>query len=135
MSEIVDFDSFLELAQASYEPQRLLFVFVKVALPEDATEQERQRYDEGHGGGLMPVMYVDKDPGEISNFSGLIEESRATGEDWYMVLTAALIGDGEPPGEPAVEDACARIINTVHAGGDLSGLLAFDREGDPVVFE
>ena len=134
MTEIVDFDSFLEIAQASNEPQRLLFVFLKVALPEDASEAERQRYDQGNGGGLVPVMYVDKDPGEVQGFSGLTEESQAMGEDWQMVLAAALVGEGEPPSESSVEDAFSRIIQTVHAGGDLSSMLACDREGDPVIF-
>ncbi|WP_070987532.1 hypothetical protein [Halofilum ochraceum] len=134
MTEIVDFDSFLEIAQASDEPQRLLFIFLKVALPEDATEEERQRYEQGNGGGLMPVMYVDKAPGELTDFSGLVEESRAMGEDWQMVLAAALVGEGGPPSDSAVEDAFSGLIKTVHAGGDLSSMLAFDREGDPVIF-
>jgi hypothetical protein len=134
MTEIVDFDSFLEIAQASDEPQRLLFIFLKVALPEDATEEERQRFEQGNGGGLMPVMYVDKAPGELESFAGLAEESRAMGEDWQMVLAAALVGDGGPPSDNEVEEAFSGLIKTVHAGGDLSAMLAFDREGDPVIF-
>ncbi|MFW5969868.1 MAG: hypothetical protein ACOCP9_04455 [Halofilum sp. (in: g-proteobacteria)] len=134
MTEIVDFDSFLEIAQASDEPQRLLFIFLRVALPEDATEDERLRFEQGSGGGLMPVMYVDKAPGELESFSGLAEESRVMGEDWQMVLAAALVGDGEAPSDAEVEDAFSSIIKTVHAGGDLSSMLAFDREGDPVIF-
>lgn len=134
MTEIVDFDSFLEIAQSSDEPQRLLFVFLKTALPEDATDDEKRRFEEGRGGGLVPVMYVDKQPGELASFGGLVEESRAMGEDWQMVLAAALVGEQEPPDDDSVESAFSRIIQTVHAGGDLSGLLAFDREGDPVIF-
>lgn len=135
MTEIVDFDSFLSIAHAGDEPQRLLFVFVKAALPEDATEAERQRYEQGLGGGLMPVMYVDKAPAEVADFSALVEESRSMGGDWDMVLAAALVGpDGRLPSGDEVEQAFTGIIQNIHAGGDLSHLLAFDREGNPVVF-
>ncbi|MDZ7827935.1 MAG: hypothetical protein U5K33_00135 [Halofilum sp. (in: g-proteobacteria)] len=135
MNEITDFDSFLEAVHQSDEPQRLLFVFVKVALPEDATEAERRRYEEGMGGGLMPVMYVDKGPGDIADFAALVEESRAMGEHWDMVLAAALVGpDGRQPSQAEIDQAFNGIIQNIHAGGDLSNLLAFDREGDPVIF-
>lgn len=135
MTEIVDFDSFLSVARASDEPQRLLFVFLKVALPEDATEAERRRYEQGTGGGLIPVMYVDKGPDEIDDFAALVEESGAMGEQWDMVLGAALVGpDGRQPSQAEVDQAFNGIIQNVHAGGDLSNLLTFDREGDPVIF-
>ncbi len=135
MTEITDFDSFLSIARSEQEPQRLLFVFVKTALPEDASEAERRRYEEGLGGGLMPVMYVDKAPGEIGNFDVLVEESRAMGEHWDMVLAAALVGpDGRQPSRDEVDQAFNGIIQNIHAGGDVSNLLAFDREGDPVIF-
>lgn len=135
MPEIVDFESFLSYARGSDEPQRLLFILVRVELPEDASEEERRRYEEGRGGGLVPVMYVDKAPGEVADFSTLVEEARAMGEDWHMVLAAALVGEeGAPPGAAEVEETFNGIIQTVQTGGDLSSLLAFDREGDPVVF-
>lgn len=135
MTEITDFDSFLSLARSEQEPPRLLFVFVKVALPEDATEDERRRYEEGMGGGLMPVMYVDKGPGEVESFADLFEEARAMGEHWDMVLTGALVrADGQEPSQEEVEQTFNGIIQNIHAGGDVSNLLAFDREGDPVIF-
>jgi hypothetical protein len=135
MPEIVNFDSFLGHAHGSDEPQRLLFIFVRVELPEDATEEERRRYEAGQGGGLVPVMYVDKAPEEVMDFSSLVEESQARGEEWHMVLAAALVGEGAPPAAAEVEETFNGIIQTVHTGGDLSSLLAFDREGDPVVFD
>ena len=134
MAEIVDFDSFLSAAQASDEPQRLLFLFLRAELPEDATDEERHRYEAGQGGGLVPVMYVDKAPEEVADFSTLEGESRAMAEDWHMVLAAALVGDSEPPAATEVEETFNRITQTVHAGGDLSDLLAFDSEGNLVVF-
>lgn len=135
MTEIVDFDSFLEIARNSDEPQRLLFVFLKTALPEDATEAERERYEQGRGGGLVPVMYVDKSPAEVESFGALKEESCEMGESWDIMLAAALVGRYEEPSSADAENAFARIIQAVHAGGDVSHLLAFDIDGDPLVLE
>ncbi len=135
MTEITDFDSFLQAARQQDEPQRLLLVFVKTVLPEDADERQMARYQAGGGGALVPIMYVDKAPDEIAGFDSLLQESRQLADDWQMVLAAALVGQGgQPPVATAVEDTTQRIIRTIHAGGDLSGLLAFDRNGDPVRF-
>jgi len=135
MPEITDFDSFLETARAQPEPQRLLFILAKSVLPEDADQAEIERYHAGAGGALLPVMYVDKSPEEVTGFDMLVEESRQMGEDWHIMLTAALPGSGgEPPSQSSVEDAFSLIIKTIHAGGDLSTFLAFDRDGDPVQF-
>ena len=135
MTEITDFDSFLQVARQQQEPQRLLLVFVKVVLPEDADEQQVSRYHAGGGGALVPLMYVDKAPDEIASFEDLLQESRQMADDWQMVLAAALSGrDGQSPAAAAVEQTTQRMIRTIHAGGDLSGLLVFDRDGDPVQF-
>ena len=136
MTEITDFDSFLTAVHASDEPQRLLFVFVKAALPEDASEEERARFEAGQGGQLLPKMYVDKAPCEVSDFAALVEESEGMDPDWDIVLAAALVGpDERPPTPTETEEALNGIIKTIHAGGDVGRLLAFDRSGDPVVFQ
>lgn len=135
MTEITDFDSYLAAARGQREPQRLLFVFAKAVLPEDHDDAEAERFRAGQGGGLLPVMYVDKHPDEVAGFDGLVQESRQMGEDWHIVLTAALGGrGGEPPSDQRVDDAFNSIIGAIHAGGDLSNLLAFDREGVPLTF-
>lgn len=136
MTDISDFDSFLLEARQQTERHRLLLVFVKTVLPEEADEQQAARYQAGAGGGLVPVMYVNKAPEEIASFCHLVEESRQLADDWQMVLVGALFGrDGQMPTAAAVEETMQRIIRTIHAGGDLSGLLAFDRDGGPVRFE
>lgn len=135
MAEITDFDSYIAAAHGQPEPQRLLFVFARTVLPEDHDEAEAERFRAGRGGGLLPVMYVDKRPDEVAGFDALAQESRRMGEDWHIVLTAALAGRrGEAPSDERVQEAFDSIIRTIHAGGDLSGLLAFDRDGEPLVF-
>ncbi|MBS7691102.1 hypothetical protein I0E98_14100 [Pseudomonas lalucatii] len=57
----------------------MLLMFVAAELPEDATDQERQRHAEQQGGSLKPVLCVDKLPSELVDFAGLLAESSHTG--------------------------------------------------------
>jgi len=135
MVEIDSFDSLLEAARAEPEPQRLLMVFVRTVLPEDADERQRQDFEAGNGGGLVPVMYVDKAEDELTGFDDLLEESRQLSEDWHLVLVGCLAGrEGRAPTPEDAEEPLKTIIRNIHAGGDLGYLLAFDRVGDPVRF-
>ncbi|MDZ7748707.1 MAG: hypothetical protein U5K43_07575 [Halofilum sp. (in: g-proteobacteria)] len=78
---------------------------------------------------------MDKRPDDVAGFEALRAESREQGEDWDIVLAAALSGRGDAaPGDDDIEQAFSSIIKNIHAGGDLSGLLAFDRDGDPLRF-
>ncbi len=135
MTEIIDFESFLEAARQQAEPQRLLFVFLKAVLPEDYDAEQESRFQSGEGGALLPVMYVDKTLEEVPSFHALVEESRQMGETWQLVLVAAMAGrDGRVPSSEAADDALKTMVKTVHAGGDLSAYLAFNAEGEPVRF-
>ena len=77
------------------EPQRLLFVFAAVELPDDATPAQRARFEAGQGGALVPLMCVDKTPQELPSFDALVGEASqftAPGHDWAMVFAAAMSG-------------------------------------------
>ena len=63
--DISSFDDLLHAARLQPEPQRLLFVFVGVELPDDATPAQRARFEQGQGGALVPLMCVDKTPQEL----------------------------------------------------------------------
>ena len=65
--DISTFDDLLQAARAQPEPQRLLFVFAGVELPDDATPAQRERFEAGQGGALVPLMCVDKRPDERGN--------------------------------------------------------------------
>lgn len=135
MVEIDSFDTLLEAARAEPEPQRLLMVFVKTVLPDDADEAQRRNYEAGRGGGLVPVMYVDKTEEEMTGFADLVEESRALSDEWHIVLVGCLAGrNGRSPSPEDAEEPLKGIIRNIHAGGDLSGLIAFDRDGYPIRF-
>lgn len=135
MPVITDFRSLLQAAAGQDEPQRLLFVFVKTGLPDDHDEGQAERFRAGQGGALLPVMYVDKAPGELTTFEDLSTESQRMGEDWQMVLVAALSGrNGRSPTAGQAEEALKSMVKTIHAGGDLSSFLAFDRNGELLTF-
>ncbi|MCK6507657.1 ribonucleotide reductase subunit alpha, partial [Myxococcota bacterium] len=49
-----------------------------------------RRQEQGEGGALVPVMYVDKKPDELQSFEELVEESRHTGQSWDMMFVGCL---------------------------------------------
>ena len=130
--EISCFDDLLQAARVQPEPQRLLFVFVGVELPDEATPAQRERFAQGEGGALVPQMCVDKAPDELASFDALVQEAAQFGKDWTLVFAAAMSGtlnraptsgDAELPLESMVD----AIKRGVHAG-----LIPFDRTGHAV---
>ena len=77
---ISSFDDLLVAARQQVEPQRLLFVFASAELPPDSTAAQREHFLAGQGGALVPVMCVDKIPGELLTFADLVQESRQFGQ-------------------------------------------------------
>ncbi|MBP6719612.1 MAG: ribonucleotide reductase subunit alpha, partial [Rhodoferax sp.] len=78
---ISSFDDLIQAAGQQSQPQRLLFVFAGADLPKDCTPEQKESYIQGHGGELVPLMYVDKLPRELPSFAVLEQESRAFGKD------------------------------------------------------
>ena len=130
--EISRFDELLQAARAQAEPQRLLFVFAGVELPDDATPAQRERFAQGEGGALVPQMCVDKTPDELASFDTLVQEAAQFGQDWTLVFAAAL--GGTPNRAPTSEDAEAPLESMVDAikRGVHAGLIPFDRSGHAV---
>lgn len=129
------FDQLLRSAAAQAEPQRLLFVFTTAELPADATPAQRQRFAEGAGGTLTPLMCVDKGLDELSSFEQLLQESRLAGPPWQVLFAAGLPGrNGQPPGPQQVEQALQTMVERIK-GGMVSGFLALDASGEAVHFQ
>lgn len=132
---IVDYESLLAAAKQQAEPQRLLFVFLKVSLSGDHGAEKASRFHAGRGGELQPVMCVDKTLDELGSFADLVAESERTQQDWQIVLLAALSGrNGVPPTADEAEQPLKMMMQTVENGGDLSKYMAFDRAGMPIRF-
>ncbi len=132
--DITSFDDLLQVARAQSEPQRLLFVFAGVELPEDATPQQRQRFEQGGGGALVPLMTVDKLPAELPDFPALAQEAAAFGPQWQIVFAAAMSGrGGAQPGSAQADAALQRMVQAIRQGLH-DAFIPFDRQGHPVVF-
>lgn len=127
------FDDLLEAAQNQLEPQRLLFVFAAADLPSDSTAEQRERFQAGQGGALVPLMYVDKLPSELSSFAALEEESRAFGKEWTIVFAAAMAGrDGDAPTSDAADKYLQQMVEAIKSG-TLSAYIPFNRQGEAVM--
>jgi hypothetical protein len=130
---ITSFDDLLQAARGQPEPQRLLFVFTGAELPPDSTPEQRLQFENGRGGTLVPLMYVDKTPGEIGEFADLVAESHAMQCEWSVVFVAALDGhDGRALTSEEAEAPLLRMIDAIKAGS-LGAFIPFGRDGEPVV--
>ena len=133
--DISSFDDLLHAARLQPEPQRLLFVFVGVELPDDATPAQRARFEQGQGGALVPLMCVDKTPQELPSFAALVAEAQqftAPGHDWVMVFAAAMSGTlNQAPTSANAEAPLQRMVDAIKRGA-IEAFIPFDRQGNPV---
>ncbi|MCK6415356.1 MAG: ribonucleotide reductase subunit alpha, partial [Giesbergeria sp.] len=132
--EITCFDDLLRAAHAQPEPQRLLFVFTGVELPDDATAEQRTAFAAGHGGALVPRMCVDKLPAEIASFDALAQESQQFGQEWVIVFVAAMSGTlNHVPTSEEAEKPLQHMVEAIKQGM-LGSFIPFNRQGEPVHF-
>jgi hypothetical protein len=129
---ISNFDDLLQAARAQAQPQRLLMVFTCAELPDDCTPQQREEFEAGHGGALVPAMYADKSPDDIQSFAALKQESGQFQSQWHVVFVASLSGsNGKPPSSTDVEQTLVRMVESVKLGA-LDNMIAFDTSGSAI---
>jgi hypothetical protein len=131
---ISDFASLLKAAQSQPTAQRLLMVFVNSELPDNATPEQRQDFEAGHGGALVPSVCVDKALSELTTFEALVQESMQTGAEWVLVFVAALSGNGHKT--PTTDDAQEPLLKMEDnvRRGEIGTYIPFDRHGQAVQF-
>lgn len=134
MTFLSHFDQLLQAAVAQPQPQQLLFVFAAAELPDDATPEQRARFEAGQGGALAPLACVDKTPDELGSFEALVEEARSACPAWHVVFISTLSGqDGQPPSSGRIDAALGKMVEGLRVGA-LDGYLALDPQGGPVSF-
>lgn len=130
--EISHFDDLLRAARAQPEPQRLLLVFAGASLGDDASAEQRERFEAGEGGELAPLMCVDKDPQALADFAALAAEAEMLATPWVLVFAAALAGRAPlAPTQGEVDAALERMVEAVRVG-DIARFVPFDRSGQAV---
>lgn len=128
------FQDLLDAAHQQPEPQRLLFVFAKVELPQNATAEQIARFENREGGTLTPSLCVDKAPSEIASFDALVAESEATGQTWDMVFVGSLAGRaGVAPSADEAAQPLRFMVNAVN-NGQVAQFATFDRSGNVLQF-
>jgi len=128
------FEQLLQAATAQPQPQQLLFVFASAQLPDDATAEQRARFEAGEGGALEPLACVDRTPGELESFEALVEEARTACPPWQVVFISSLSGqDGQPPSTGRVDAALGKMVEGLRAGV-LEPYMALDPLGAPISF-
>lgn len=131
---LATFQDLLDAARRQPEPQRLLFVFARVDLPEHATDDQRQRFEQREGGTISPSLCVDKAPAEIASFDALAAESAATGQSWDIVFVGSLAGRaGIAPSTDEAAQPLRFMVNAIN-NGRVSDFAAFDRNGEVLQF-
>lgn len=129
---ISSYSELLQAANAEPEPQRLLFVFCRAELPDDASDAEKAAFAKGEGGALTPVVCVDKTPDEVSDFGALVEESRQTGQAWDVVFVAAMSGrGGMTPSSDEAQQPLTMMVESVRLG-HVGNYLPLNRNGQAV---
>jgi len=107
-------------------------VFASAELPSDCTPAQREQYEAGAGGALVPCVCVDKAPEEITGFAGLSQESKQFEVNWQVVFVSSLSGiNNTPPSSQQAESALQRMVESIKLGA-LGTMIAFDLQGDAV---
>ena len=131
---LTSFQDLLNAAQQQPEPQRLLFVFAKVELPQNASAQQLERFENREGGTLTPSLCVDKAPSEIESFAALVAESETTGQVWDMVFVGSLSGRaGIAPSADEAAQPLRFMVNAIN-NGQVAQFATFDRNGAVLQF-
>lgn len=129
---IATFDDLLNAAREQKLPQRLLFVFAAVELPDDATAEQRGHFERGQGGALVPQMCVDKAPDELATFDDLVAEAALFGKPWGMVFAAAMSGQpGKALTSADADQPLERMVESIKQG-QIAAFIPFDPQGQAV---
>lgn len=127
---ISNYRELIAATKQEHEPQRLLFVFCRAELPDDASAEERAAFEHGEGGALTPVICVDKAPAEVADFCGLVEESRNTCQNWDVVFVAAMAGrGGVAPSSDEAQQPMTMMVESIRMG-QVGNYLPLDSNGE-----
>jgi hypothetical protein len=128
--EITSFDDLLRMAMQQSTLQRLLLVFCKAELPDDANSQQKAEFEAGEGGMLVPVASVDKFPEALGSFANLSAETVQHGIEWDVLFVAAIdrTTDEGPQQIALVDQTLEDMVSAVKAA-QVGNFIPFDSTG------
>ncbi len=128
--EITSFDDLLRMAMQQPALQRLLLVFCKAELPDDANAQQKAEFEAGEGGLLVPVASVDKFPESLYSFASLSAETVQHGIEWDVLFVAAMDRkkDEGPQQIAQVDQTLEAMVSAVKAA-QVRNFIPFDPTG------
>ncbi len=128
--ELSSFDDLLRMAMQQTSLQRLLLVFCKAELPEEATPQQKAEFEAGEGGALVPVASVDKFPEALGSFAELSAETVQHGIEWNVLFVAAMNREeNEGPDQIAAVDQTLEAMVSAIKAGQVDSFVPFDPSG------
>lgn len=129
---ISNYQDLIQATREQTEPQRLLFVFCRAELPDEASAEEKAEFERGEGGALTPVICVDKTPDEAPDFNTLAQESKATGQPWDMVFVAAMSGrGGVAPSSDEAQQPLTMMVEGIRMG-HIGNYLPLNGQGEAI---
>lgn len=128
--EISSFDDLLRMARQQASLQRLLLVFCKAEMPENATPQQKAEFEAGEGGALVPLASVDKFPEALDSFATLSAEAAQHGLNWDVLFVAAMDRQAnEGPEQVAAVDQSLEAMVAAVKAGHVGSFAPFDASG------
>lgn len=125
--EISSFDDLLRIARQQASLQRLLLVFCKAEMPENATPQQKAEFEAGEGGALVPLASVDKFPEALDSFATLSAEAAQHGLNWDVLFVAAMDRQAnEGPEQVAAVDQSLEAMVAAVKAGHVGSFAPFD---------
>lgn len=119
---MITYDALLKLARTKKEAQRILFVFAESAKRVDG-EGDSSDFS------ITPVMFIDKELHELSDFSTLVEDAKTTGKSWDLVFVAGILGKmNELPSFAETDQQLDLMIKAINQG-EIERFAVYNADG------
>ena len=119
---MLTYDALLDLARSKKEAQRILFVFAESAMRTDG-EGDSSDFS------ITPVMFIDKELHELSDFPTLVEDAKTTGKNWDLVFVAGLLGTvNQLPSFSETDQQLDSMVKAINQG-EIERFAVFNADG------
>lgn len=119
---MITYDALLKLARTKKEAQRILFVFAESAKRVDG-EGDSSDFS------ITPVMFIDKELHELSDFPTLVEDAKTTGKSWDLVFVAGILGKmNELPSFAETDQQLDLMIKAINQG-EIERFAVYNADG------